>query len=115
MLDMGKDYTKLLSGKDLPCIWAWNPKDKCRSSDHQRAFNNERGLRAELILELPDISGAVLVPTIALSERYEDFWLTRENGQQVPVVFLRNGTQGISRVQSPKISPGDRFRIKQER
>ena len=75
------------------------------------------GLRTELTLELelPDISGALLVPTIALSERYEDFWLTRENGEKVSVALLGHGAQGISRVRSPKINPGDKFKVKQER
>ena len=41
------------------------------------------GLRAELTLMVPDPSGAVLVPTSAVAERYEEFWLTRISGEKV--------------------------------
>ncbi len=72
------------------------------------------GLRAELDLEIPDPSGAVLVPAEAVSERYEDSWLTRENGEQVRVVLLGNGMQNTARVRSPEVKPGQRFRVKSE-
>jgi multidrug efflux pump subunit AcrA (membrane-fusion protein) len=71
------------------------------------------GLRAELTLEIPDPSGAVLVPTSEVSERYEEFWLTRENGQQVRVVLLDHGPDNTSRVRSPEVSPGDKFKAHQ--
>jgi RND family efflux transporter MFP subunit len=67
------------------------------------------GLRAQLTLRIPDPSGAVLVPTSSVFERYEEFWLTRENGQQVRVVLLDRGPDNTSRVRSPEVSPGDRF------
>lgn len=70
------------------------------------------GLRAELILELPDASGAVVVSTSALSERYEEFWLTRPNGEQVRVVLLSHGPQNTSRVRSPEVKAGDTFRLR---
>ena len=72
------------------------------------------GLRAELDLELPDPSGAVLVPTRAVLERYEEHWLTRENGEQVRVVLLGNGVENTSRVRSPEIQPGQRFKVEAE-
>ncbi len=72
------------------------------------------GLRAELDLQLPDPTGAVLVPTSALSERYEDFWLTRENGEQVRVVLLDHRPDSTSRVRSADVRPGDRFRVRPE-
>jgi len=72
------------------------------------------GLRAVLTLEVPDGSGAVLVPTSALSERYEEFWLTRENGEQVRVVLLDHGSDSTSRVRSAEVRPGDRFKVQPE-
>lgn len=72
------------------------------------------GLRAELTLRLPDPSGAVLVPSSALSERYEEFWLTRIDGEQVRVMLLGHGQQNTSRVRSPEIKAGDRFQVKPE-
>ncbi len=70
------------------------------------------GLRAELTLVVPDPTGAVLVPVSAVVERYEEFWLTRANGDKVRVVFLGNGPLSIARVRSPEIRPGDRFKVK---
>ncbi|MDY6989982.1 MAG: HlyD family efflux transporter periplasmic adaptor subunit [Thermodesulfobacteriota bacterium] len=72
------------------------------------------GLRAVLALEVPDGSGTVLVPTSALSERYEALWLTRENGEQVRVVLLDHGPENTSRVRSGEVQPGDRFKVRQE-
>ncbi|MGD8372412.1 MAG: HlyD family efflux transporter periplasmic adaptor subunit [Syntrophobacterales bacterium] len=70
------------------------------------------GLRAELTLIIPDPSGAVLVPASAVLERYEEFWLTRANGEKVRVLFLGNGPQGASRVRAPEVRPGDKFKVK---
>jgi RND family efflux transporter MFP subunit len=72
------------------------------------------GLRAELDMELPEPSGTVLVPMPAVVHRYEEFWLTRENGDQVRVVFLGNGSQNTARVRSPEVKPGQRFKVKAE-
>ncbi len=69
------------------------------------------GLRAELTMMVPDPSGAVLVPASALVERYEEFWLTRASGEKIRVVFLGNGSQKTSRVRSPEIRPGDKFKV----
>ena len=72
------------------------------------------GLRAELTMMVPDPSGAVLVPASALVERYEEFWLTRASGEKIRVVFLGNGSQKTSRVRSPEIRPGDKFKVNPE-
>ena len=77
----------------------------------QGLYENRGGLRAQLILMIPDASGAVLVPSSAVSERYEEFWLTRENGQLVRVVLLDRGPNNTSRVRSPEIKPGDKFQV----
>jgi RND family efflux transporter MFP subunit len=70
------------------------------------------GLRAELTLKIPHASGAVLVPTSAVLERYEEFWLTRDNGQQVRVVLLNRGPDDTAQVLSPEVKPGDRFKTR---
>ena len=70
------------------------------------------GLRAELTLKIPDPSGAVLVPASAVVERYEEFWLTRLNGEKIRVLFLGNGPGNTYRVRSPELRPGDKFKAK---
>jgi RND family efflux transporter MFP subunit len=73
------------------------------------------GLRAELQLLLPDPSGAVLAPLSAVSERYEEFWLTRSNGEQVRVIRLGDGPQNTVRVRSANVKAGETFKIKPQR
>jgi RND family efflux transporter MFP subunit len=70
------------------------------------------GLRTELSLEIPDPSGAVLVPSSAVAERYEEFWLTRVNGDRVRVFFLGDGPNNTYRVRSVELRPGDRLKAK---
>jgi multidrug efflux pump subunit AcrA (membrane-fusion protein) len=67
------------------------------------------GQRAVLSLQLPDPSGAVLVPESALIASYGEYLLVRENGERVPVILLGQGPQGALRVKSKNISPGDTF------
>lgn len=96
---------------------AFDPETRKISVDLsvQKGVSHMRGgLRAVLTLEVPDGSGAVLVPTSALSERYEALWLTRESGEQVRVVLLDHGPQNTSRVRSEEVKPGDRFKVRPE-
>lgn len=75
------------------------------------------GLRAILELDIPENSGAVIVPESAVVERYEEHWLTRPDGQEVKVVVLGPGPAGESpfgdmpavRVSSPDVLPGQMF------
>jgi RND family efflux transporter MFP subunit len=75
------------------------------------------GLRAILELDIPENSGAVIVPESAVIERYEEHWLTRPDGREVKVVVLGPGTAGESpfgelpalRVSSPDVLPGQMF------
>lgn len=70
------------------------------------------GLRAELELEIPLNSGAVMVPESALLQRYEQYWLTRPDGEKVRVVYLGRdqGLEGsVAHVVSPDVKPGDSF------
>lgn len=71
------------------------------------------GLRARLALPLPERTGAVLLPASAVEERYEEFWVTREDGARVPVVRLgAAGDPGMLRIASPQIQVGERFRMR---
>lgn len=75
------------------------------------------GLRAELDLDIPLQSGAVLLPAKALSQQYEEHWLTRPNGDRVSVVYLGRSRMMDGdwvRVISPQVKPGDQFRLTQE-
>jgi RND family efflux transporter MFP subunit len=78
----------------------------------QTLAENRGGLRAELTLEMPDPSGAVLIPAEAVVERYEEFWLTRANGEKIRVLFLGDGPDNTYRVRAAKLNPGDKFRVK---
>ena len=72
------------------------------------------GLRAQLALRLPLPSGAVVLPRAALSQRYEQHWLKREDGSEVKVVYLgRDGDERV-RVVSPEVAPGQRFVLQEQ-
>lgn len=68
------------------------------------------GLRAELDLEMPDPSGAQLVPKTAVSSRYDSSWLTTPTGEKVMVIVLGSGNKpGMVRISADNIRSGDRF------
>jgi multidrug efflux pump subunit AcrA (membrane-fusion protein) len=72
------------------------------------------GLRAQLVLKLPEATGAVMLPEKAVEESYEEFWVTREDGERLRVVRLGNhsGPDGTwIRLTGPGIAPGDRFQL----
>lgn len=71
------------------------------------------GLRAELRVRLPERSGAVSLPRAALERSYEEHWVTREDGERLPVVELGADATDPERVRvsAPAIRPGDRFRL----
>jgi len=69
------------------------------------------GLRAELTLEIPDPSGAVLAPTASVLERYEEHWLVRTSGELVKVFILGPGPDNTSRVRGEEVRPGDVFLV----
>ncbi|MEE9395939.1 MAG: HlyD family efflux transporter periplasmic adaptor subunit [Methylococcales bacterium] len=78
------------------------------------------GLRAQLILNIPIQTGAVVVPENAIQKRYEEYWLTRSNGKEIKVNYLgrndENRGDGVARakVVSPDVHPGDQFRIRDQ-
>jgi len=72
--------------------------------------NKRGGLRAELVLQMPDPSGAVWLPTFAVSQRYQEFWLERPDASKVRVMVLGPGPEPDTlRVTSPKVKAGQRF------
>jgi hypothetical protein len=61
---------------------------------------------------MPDPSGAVLVPAAAVSERYQEHWLTKAGGERMRVVVLGPGPEPDTlRVASPRLKPGDRVQV----
>lgn len=75
------------------------------------SFLHRGGVKTELELILPDLSGAVLVPESALLKSYEEYDLIRPDGQRVNVLYLGPGPRGQARVNSPRIKPGDSFQL----
>lgn len=70
------------------------------------------GIRLELKLPMRDPSGAILVPPGALTERYQEHWLTKKDGSQVKVVRLGPGPKGMVRVGGLGVRAGMMFRAK---
>lgn len=71
------------------------------------------GLRARLRLSLPERTGAVSLPAAALEQSYEEYWVTREDGERLRVLLLGpdRSDPARTRVVAPAIHPGDRFRL----
>ncbi|MET0027458.1 MAG: efflux RND transporter periplasmic adaptor subunit [Candidatus Thiodiazotropha sp.] len=70
------------------------------------------GQRVALTLDVPARDGAVMVPQQALRQRYEQYWLKREDGSEIPVVYRGRESRPDGewvRVAAPGIAPGDRF------
>ena len=74
------------------------------------------GVRIEVPVQIPDPMHGFLVPARAVVERYEESWLTRKNGKQVPIIVLglANGPDDDSqwmRITSTEIKAGDSFKL----
>ncbi|GAB7021648.1 efflux RND transporter periplasmic adaptor subunit [Salidesulfovibrio brasiliensis] len=67
------------------------------------------GVRAQLVLPLPDPGGSVLVPRSALVKAYEEHFLVNPDGERVRVMLLGTRGDDLYRVSSPDVRPGDRF------
>lgn len=74
-------------------------------------FEFRGGLRTELVIDLPDPGGAVVVPGSALVKAYEEYFLMTPDNQRVRVVLLGSAEGGMRRVTSPDVRPGDHFLI----
>ena len=86
---------------------------------HDRVEPRRGGLRARLVLHLPERTGAVLLPIAAVEHSYEEHWVTREDGQRLRVILLGRDAGGPNgerlRVASPDLEPGQRFRLLREK
>ena len=74
------------------------------------------GVRVEIPIRIPDPMHGFLVPARAVTERYEDHSLTRENGSLVRVIVLGpaagpDKSRQWLRITSPEITAGDIFQI----
>lgn len=71
------------------------------------------GLRAELSLQLPERTGAVSLPASALEHSYDEYWITREDGERLRVLLLGEDRDDPTRVRvtAPGLSPGDPVRL----
>ena len=84
----------------------------------ERLTNKRGGLRVEIPIVLKDPMHAFLLPAEAIEERYEENWLTRENGETFRVIVLGPElSQGADtgkrlRIVSKKIKEGDRFQCR---
>ncbi|MET0066356.1 MAG: efflux RND transporter periplasmic adaptor subunit [Candidatus Thiodiazotropha sp.] len=70
------------------------------------------GMRVALTLDIPARDGAVMVPEPALRQRYEQYWLKRLDGSEIPVVYRGRESRPDGdwvRVAAPDLRPGDRF------
>lgn len=73
-------------------------------------------LRARLALPLPERIGTVLLPATAVEERYEELWVTREDGIRIQVMRLGvadDQNPEMLRLTSSRIRVGDRFRLRE--
>ncbi len=68
------------------------------------------GIALELAINLPEPGSVVVVPAAALVERYGTFWLIRADGAEVKVMKIGRTPDGLIKVASNKIKPGDSFR-----
>ena len=75
-------------------------------------FEFRGGLRTELVIDLPDPSGAVMVPKTALVKAYEEYFLMTPDKKRVRVVLLGSAKDDMRRVASPEVKAGDTFLVK---
>lgn len=75
-------------------------------------FEFRGGLRAELVIDLPDPGGAVIVPKSALIKAYEEYFLMTPDGERVRVVLLGSADNNMRRVTSPDVRPGASYLLK---
>lgn len=68
------------------------------------------GIALELAINLPEPGSVVAISAAALVERYGTYWLIREDGEEVKVMKTGRTPDGLMKVASDKIKPGDSFR-----
>lgn len=79
-----------------------------------RGFEARGGVRVVFEAPVADQSDAVLVAERCVAERYEEYWLTKPDGQQIRAVVLDRAAAGPDgepdyRLSAPGVRPGDVF------
>lgn len=74
-------------------------------------FTFRGGLRTELVIDLPDPGGAVLVPESAVVKAYEEYFLMTPDKKRVRIMLLGSAKGNMRRVASPNVKPGDEFLV----
>ncbi len=80
-------------------------------------YSSRGGIPIQVFIKTPDPTGSFLVPEQAISQRYEEQWLTREDGKTLRVIVLGPENNALShdlkqiRVSSPEITEGEIFLI----
>ncbi|MGR8931541.1 MAG: efflux RND transporter periplasmic adaptor subunit [Gammaproteobacteria bacterium] len=69
------------------------------------------GIRAELVLNLPDPSDHFLIDENALDKRFEEVWLERNDGSRMRIDVLTSNGNGQVRIRSSQIKAGDQFKL----
>lgn len=72
------------------------------------------GIRADLLLHLPNAGQSVILPKTAVDERYEQHWVERPTGERVSVVYLGSAksddaNKPMVRISHPDIQVGQQF------
>ena len=83
---------------------------------YEKISLKQGGVRVEIPIRVPDPMQGFLVPARAVDERYEEHWLTRENGEQIRVIVLGSAAgpddnRKWLRITSPDIKSGDVFTL----
>lgn len=83
-------------------------------STYEEISLKQGGVRVEIRLRIPDPMHGFLIPARAVIERYEEHWLTRENGKQIRIINLGpaagpDENREWLRITSPDIKAGDVF------
>jgi len=106
------DLNKIIKAKVVRVSPGFDPQTRKINVDLEIAegdFEFRGGIRTELIIGLPDPGGAVIVPKSALVKAYEEYFLMSKDGKRVRVVLLGSADDGMRRVTSPDVRPGDSF------
>ena len=83
---------------------------------YEKISLKQGGVRVEITIRIPDPMHGFLIPAHAVVERYEEHWLTRENGKQIRIIILGpaagpdEGREWL-RIISPDIKAGDVFTL----
>lgn len=69
------------------------------------------GMRCEWVFRQPSSKGRLRLPQNALTQRFDTWWVVREDGERIRVTRLGLGDDGWVRLESPLLEAGMRFRV----